>query len=192
MKPGNEHTVDAFAVIVSGGVEQFFVRRLVPVRPATVVRLLRIHYYSVVEQTGFAVDTSLSSVMLLKPTPETHGTTADPAQIGMDTLFNEINTPQSHRSRSNVIDAFRTHKRFEIASGVGFAQLESEEHFSQEYDLLIPGLWAHFGYDYTVTINATEVFVRVEFRLEKATPKELATVNYNWGQDPRDQGLENL
>lgn len=192
MKLGNDHTVDAFTTAVTGGTEQFFVRRLLPYRPGSLIRLLRLHHYFTPELLGITGNQNFAYVALLKPTPETHGTAVFAAQIGIDTLFNEQNAAQMHRSRSNLIDVWRAYTRFDEATAVGNEFMPTERHWSEEYDLIVPALYMHHGYEYTLSVNANESFTRIEYRWEKATAKELAQANYAWGLDPRDQGLENL
>jgi len=190
-KPGNEHAVDAIATLVTGGTEVFFVRHLIPIRPGHVIRLLRVHH-SVVAELVTTITGDFSTISLFKPTPEAHGTLASPPQIGMDTIFNQQNAVFMHRSRSNLIDVFRQKINIQSRSAVAINQFEMQSHWSGEYDLLIPELWVHLGFDYEFTVNATEIFTRVEFRYERATPAQVAAVQYEWGQDPKDREVDFL
>lgn len=190
----NDHSVDAFAVSVTGGTEQFFVRVPALVAPRTnrLIRLVRVHQYMHVQALGAAADSDFAGLAMLMVKPEEHGTAALAAQVGSDTLFNAQGAGQMMRNRSSIVDIFRFIQRVNRESAVGIQFFDVGMDRTEEYDLEVPALFMHYGFDYQVTTNATECFTRVEYRYEHASVKKLAALHLQWGLDASDLDRENL
>jgi len=182
----NSHKVDAFSTTVIDGTDQTFVRRILGGRARQAIWLKRIHHhFSLLPyDSGDGDQFTMIQIFQAGPTaPVPTGSDVSPIETN---LFSQFSGGQvSYRNRQGIIDAHRV-SIFNEAGAAGQLQRSNTYEFSQEYDLLIPGLYSFSGFVASSIGPQVESFTRVEYEWVPIALGDVAALQFDWGLDPVD------
>lgn len=191
----NNHKSDAAAIGVTGGAGSApFIRRVLVGRARQAIWLKKIHQYVAVSPTtpGHGAGDTLQGIVINQASPTVSAPTGTTPNSSIVNLFDQFaGALAGYRNRQGIIDAHRLVQAQDIGAN-GTIRSNNVYEWTEQYDLLVPGVYVYYGF-LAVSFTANmEIFTHVEFEWVGVSLAEMAALQFNWGLDPVDFDQENL
>ena len=192
MSEHNNRT-DAFVTSITGGAELNFLVKLLSGRARQLIRLHRISQNISFQPFNIATDFTMEVTSVFQAGQELPGSSTIAPQARVATMFEGFTAGgASYRNRSQIIDHWRIAYAEELDDATGKHIKPTMWRFSESYNLLVPAVHVFMGLFANLSMNAVEVFTRVEYEWETHDLATIAAVQFAYGQDPLDFDRENL